>query len=110
MSRLEKKSQPEEIEPIQSTPIPILIDCWAEWCGPCKMMKPIIEEIELEYETVLKVEKINVEENKSFAREYKIISIPTFILFYKGKEITRMVGAVSKGKLKNMINEFLTYF
>ena len=87
---------------------PALIDFWAEWCGPCKMMTRPLEEIALEQSEKLVVAKLNVDDNQLIAMEYEVMSIPTMILFHKGVEKKRIVGACSKSQLENELAEFLT--
>ena len=82
---------------------PVLVDFYADWCGPCKMMAPIIEEIANELQGKAKVGKINVDENQDLAMEYNVMSIPTIIIFKEGKEIKRFVGVRDKNEL---LNEF----
>ncbi|MEQ9915217.1 thioredoxin TrxA [Pectobacterium aroidearum] len=82
----------------------ILVDFWAEWCGPCKMIAPILDEIAEEFEGKLTVTKLNIDENPATAPKYGIRGIPTLLLFKNGEVAATKVGALSKGQLK----EFLT--
>ena len=82
---------------------PVLVDFWAVWCGPCKMIAPIVEEIAVEYADKIKVRKVNVDEQQSLALEYGIVSIPTLLVFKDGKEVDRIVGYVPKEAIVNKI-------
>ncbi len=86
---------------------PVLIDFWAEWCGPCRMVGPIIDEIAQEQSEHLKVLKLNVDENPDTARQYRVMSIPTMLVVSDGVEKKRLVGAKNKGALLSDLSEFL---
>ena len=81
---------------------PVLVDFWAVWCGPCQMMAPIIHELAEEMPEV-KVGKINVDEQMELARQYRVMSIPTMIIFRDGQEVKRIVSVTSKGELKDAL-------
>lgn len=81
---------------------PVLVDFYADWCGPCKMMAPIVEELASELDGKAKVGKINVDENPDIAVEYNVMSIPTLIIFKNGKEEKRLVGLRDKEELLNL--------
>ena len=87
--------------------LPVLVDFWAPWCGPCKMVGPIVEELAREYAQKLKIGKVNVDENSKVATQYGVMSIPTLMFFKKGKIVYQAVGALSKGDLKRKIEENL---
>lgn len=82
---------------------PVLVDFYADWCGPCKMMAPVVEELAGELQGKARVGKINVDENQDLAMEYNVMSIPTLIIFKNGKEAKRFIGVRDKNEL---LNEF----
>ena len=85
---------------------PVLVDFWAPWCGPCRVMGPLIEEFAKKHEGKVKVGKLNVDENQTTAAGHEILSIPTFILFVNGKEAKKLVGAVPEKKLEEELSEW----
>ena len=95
-----------EVEVVNSD-IPVIIDFWAEWCVPCKMIDPVLAEISEEYKGKLKVAKVNVDEAGELASEYNIISIPTLMVFNKGEVVKQQVGAVSRDVIEGMFKDLL---
>ena len=84
--------------------VPVVVDFWAEWCGPCKMIGPTLEEIAREYEGKVKIAKVNVDENAGIAGQLGIRSIPTLMIYKDGKMTSQKVGAAPKGELKRWID------
>lgn len=82
---------------------PIVVDFWAEWCGPCKMIAPILEELADEHTDQFKVGKLNVDDNRETAMKYRVLSIPTLLVFSEGEIKQQIVGALPKGALKDKI-------
>ena len=93
-------------ESINKFPL-LLVDFWAPWCGPCRMMSPVIDQVGKEYQGKLVVGKVNVDENPSISRQFGISSIPTLILFKKGQAVNHIVGSVSKSKIDEMVRMHL---
>lgn len=82
--------------------VPVLVDFWATWCGPCKMMGPVVEQMAEEMGTSAKICKVNIDEQSELATKYNVMSIPTFILLKDGKEVKRTVGAMPKEELARL--------
>lgn len=80
-----------------------LLDFWAAWCGPCKIMEPVLEELEKELKGKVEIEKINVDENPGKASEYGVMSIPTYVIEKDGKEVGRRIGVTSKAELLKLL-------
>ncbi len=100
--RVEKISSKEfSVEVLQSRE-PVLIDFYADWCGPCKMLSPIIDEVAQENDDI-KVVKVNVDESSDIALEYKVMSIPTLVVIKNGQEVARSIGVIDKSEIKNML-------
>jgi len=107
MSELVLTDDNFEAEALQSS-VPVLVDFWAPWCGPCQMMGPIIEELASEYDVgKVKVAKLNVDENQAIAGKYRVMSIPTFLLIKGGEVADQLVGGVTKEKLKEMVDKHI---
>jgi thioredoxin 1 len=92
-----------ETEVLQSSE-PVLVDFWAEWCGPCKMIAPILDELAASYGGRLKVAKINIDQNQKTPRNYNVRGIPTLMIFKDGKVEATQIGAVSKSQLTQLID------
>lgn len=88
--------------------LPVIVDFWAEWCMPCRIVAPIFEELAEEYAEKMKFVKVNVDENPDIAAAFGISGIPTFLVFYKGKVIEKLVGAMPKEHFKKFIDKVLS--
>ena len=94
-------------ETVASSDLPIVVDFWAEWCGPCKMIAPILREIAAEHAGAITIAKLNVDENPDLAMRYSVMSIPTLLVFNNGEVAKKLVGAKGKGALLQELQEFL---
>lgn len=97
ISTLTQENFPKEV--LQST-VPVLVDFWAEWCGPCKMIAPVLNELADEFDGRVKIGKVNIDEQQPLATEYGIRAIPTLLLFHNGQVADQLVGARSKRDIK----------
>jgi thioredoxin 1 len=89
---------------VLQSPVPVLVDFWAEWCGPCKMIAPLLDELADEYDGKAKIGKVNIDEQQALAAEYGIRAIPTLLLFNKGQVADQIVGARSKRDFKTSLD------
>jgi thioredoxin 1 len=106
-------SKPAEVtdekfkDDVLDSDIPVLVDFWAPWCGPCRMVAPVVEEIAEQYEGQVKVVKLNTDDNPQIASQYGIRSIPTLMIFKDGQRVDMVVGAVPRTTLANTIEKYL---
>lgn len=87
--------------------VPVVADFWAEWCGPCKMVAPVLRELATQYKDKIKIAKIDVDAESELAQQFNIVSIPTILVFSKGKVVKQQIGAVPRHALEKMIKEVL---
>jgi thioredoxin 1 len=106
MAEITLTDQNFETEAVKSE-IPVLVDFWAVWCGPCKMQNPILEEVAREYEGKVKIGKLNVDENPAMSGKYQVMSIPTLMIFKSGEVVKQMIGVQSKETLKSEFDKVL---
>ena len=94
-------------ETLKTSKIPVLVDFWAEWCAPCRMITPLVEEVAAEYKDKIMVAKLNIDENQATPTELKILSIPTLVIFKEGQEAERIVGFQTKKELFALVEKHL---
>jgi thioredoxin 1 len=95
-----------DAEVVKST-VPVVADFWAEWCGPCKMIAPVLKELARDYKDKIKIAKIDVDAEGELAQQFNIVSIPTILLFNKGQVVKQQIGAVPRHALEKMIKDVL---
>lgn len=101
-------SDPKEWESeVIGSPVPVFVDFWAEWCGPCRMVSPIVEELAGDYDGRVKFVKVNVDQASELASKYQVYSIPTLVVFKGGEVVSTQVGAANKNHYKDMIDRAL---
>ncbi len=93
---------------VLQSPLPVIVDFWATWCTPCRAIAPTLDRMAVEYDGRLMFAKVDVDENPAFAQQFGVQGIPTLLMVYQGKEISRVVGALPEAKLKDAVVDFLS--
>ena len=104
---VEVQNKDDFINEVVNSEQPVLVDFWAEWCGPCKAIAPVLEEIAVEYKGKIKVGKVDVDKNQNTSIKYGVRSIPTLLLMKDGEVVNQLVGAVPKSNITDILNEVL---
>lgn len=107
MSKIVELSETNFEDEVKKSDIPVMIDFWAEWCGPCRVIAPFVDEASTEYDGKLKVGKVNVDNNQKISSEYAVMSIPAVLFFKGGQVVDQIVGAVPKKALFDKIDKVL---
>lgn len=94
-------------EEVLESELPVLVDFYADWCGPCKMMAPVVKELAEAYAGKIKIGKLNIDENPNTAVQYQVMSIPTFLVFQNGEKVNSMAGALPRKQLDTMLQQVL---
>ncbi|VWL95377.1 Thioredoxin 1 [Collinsella aerofaciens] len=102
-----KQITPENFDSVVNDSLPVLVDFWAPWCGPCRSLSPIVDEVADELAGKLTVAKCNVDDNQDLAMKFGVMSIPTLIVFKNGEEVDRSVGALPKARLQALLKKHL---
>jgi len=100
-------TSPEQFEKALTSTNPVFVDFWAEWCGPCRAVSPVVEELSQEYDGKVDFVKINIDDNDELAQKYNVFSIPTLAIFKNGEIVSQQAGAASKSSFKTMIDSSL---
>ena len=96
-----------DFDAVVATKVPVVVDLWAPWCGPCRMVAPLLDELAEELDGKLRIAKVNVDENQELAMQFRISSIPAFVLFKNGEVVERAAGAMPKAMFKNLVAEHI---
>ena len=93
---------------VEQSSVPVLVDFWAEWCGPCRVMNPVLDEFASEHDGVMRVVKLNVDDNPETSQRFRVLSIPTMLVFKDGEVVKTLVGAMPKQRLESSLAEWVT--